>query len=140
MSQEDPTSLPASVDSLRQLVLRLQQETAAAQKKAAAARREAAVEKARVAELLSTVASQKAQLERNERTIRDLLAALKGKTRERIDPNQLLFDRGELEQLIEERAAEEGEEPRRPRRGRVSRGPGGGRRRQSSHSDARRIP
>lgn len=131
MSQEDPTSLPASVDSLRQLVLRLQQETAsareqkaaaqekvaAAQEAAAAARREAAVEKARVAELLSTVASQKAQLERNERTIRDLLAALKGKTRERIDPNQLLlFDRGELEQLIEERAAEEGEEPRRPRR------------------------
>ena len=100
MSQDDLSSLPATVEELQQLLLDARQQMATAQ-------REAALQKQKNVELSATVASQTQRLEKSERTIRELLAALKGKTRERIDPNQLLlFDLGELERMIEEQAAE----------------------------------
>ena len=56
----------------------------------------------------ATIASQKQQLEKNRVTIEELLAALRGKTRERIDPKQLLlFETGELETLIRDQAGDE---------------------------------
>ena len=59
-------------------------------------------------ELSATVTTQEKKLAANEQTIKELLAALRGKTRERIDPDQLLlFEIGELEKLIEESLAEE---------------------------------
>ena len=87
----NPNDLPTSIEELQQLVLAL--------------RREAVVAKQQTIELTSTVAAQKKQLQQSERTIRELLQALKGKKRERLDSNQLLlFDLGELEQLLEEAA------------------------------------
>lgn len=65
----------------------------------------------RPVELTSTVEAQKKRFDQSERTIKELLQALKGKKRERLDPNQLLlFDPGELEQLLEE--AEKADEAR----------------------------
>ena len=64
------------------------------------------------AELSATIQSQRKTIEKQEQTIADLLASLRGKTRERIDPNQLLmFDLGELKEL-----AQEPPEPEAPRR------------------------
>jgi len=67
-----------------------------------------------ITELSATVQRQRQTIEKQEQTIADLLAALRGKTRERIDPNQLLmFDLGELKQLAKEQAEAEPEpEPR----------------------------
>ena len=77
------------------------------QQEVATAQQEVAQQKHVNAELSATVKSQSERLAKNERTIRELIAALKGKTRERIDPDQLLlFELGELEALIEEAAAE----------------------------------
>lgn len=74
------------------------------------------------AELSATVAEQRKKLQANEQTIRELIQALRGKTRERIDPDQLLlFEIGELETLIEEELQAEREAPgpgRKKRRGR----------------------
>ena len=96
MSQDDLSSPPASVEELQQLVLRMHQQMAVAQSEAKNAQREAALQKQKNVELSATVAFQTQRLEKSERTIRELLAALKGKTRERIDPNQLLlFDLGD---------------------------------------------
>lgn len=109
MSQDDLPTLPATVEELQQLLI-------AAQREAKDAHREAALQKQKNAELSATVASQKQRLEKNDRTIRELLAALRGKQRERIDPDQLLlFEPGELETLIEEQAAAS-EESSRSRR------------------------
>lgn len=73
-------------------------------------------------ELAETVAAQQTKLEAKEHTIQELLKALRGKSRERIDPDQLLlFEIGELETLIEEELREP-EEPatvkRKRKRGR----------------------
>lgn len=66
------------------------------------------IAKQQTIELTSTVEAQKKRLEQSERTIKELLQALKGKKRERLDPNQLLlFELGDLEQLIEEAAKAE---------------------------------
>lgn len=113
MSQDDrPTPLPNNVEQLQRLL-------AEAQRQATKAQREAAVEKQKNVELSATIASQKQRLEKSERTIRELIAALKGKTRERIDPDQLLlFELGELEKLIEEQAAEAEAEHNEKRRSR----------------------
>lgn len=96
MSQDDRTTLPTSVEALQQMVLRMQQEVAQ--------------QKQANVELSATVKSQTERLAKNERTIQELIAALKGKTRERVDPDQLLlFELGELEAIIEEAAAESGD-------------------------------
>lgn len=105
MSQDDLSSLPATVEELQQLVLRMKQETA--------------LQKQKNVELSATIASQTQRLKKSERTIRELLAALRGKARERIDPDQLLlFDLGELERLIEEKAAETEEDTAPKKKGR----------------------
>jgi transposase len=73
-------------------------------------------------ELSATISEQRKKLQANEQTIRELLKALRGKTRERIDPDQLLlFELGELETLIEEelQAEREASRPgRKKKRGR----------------------
>ena len=67
-------------------------------------------------ELSATISAQEKKLAAKEQTIRELLQALRGKTRERIDPDQLLlFEIGELETLIEEALGAE-KEPSKPRR------------------------
>ena len=107
MSQDDRSSLPTSVEALQQMVLRMQQEVATAQQEVATAQQEVVQQKQVNVELSATVISQTERLAKNERIIRELIAALKGKTRERVDPDQLLlFEIGELEALIEEAAAE----------------------------------
>lgn len=74
-----------------------------------------------VTELSSTVSEQQAKLEQKERQLQALLKSLKGKQRERLDPNQLLlFDLGDLEQLIEETLAEDQPKQRRKRKDRKS--------------------
>ena len=84
-----PNELPTSIEELQKLVLSL--------------RREVVVTKQQAIELTSTVEAQKKRLEQSERTIKELLQALKGKKQERLDPNQLLlFDLGELEKLLED--------------------------------------
>lgn len=87
---------PATVEELRQLLLTTQQQLAAAQ-------RETVVVRQQAVELTTTIDSQRQQIERKDRQILELLQALRGKQRERIDPDQLLlFEIGELEQLVEE--------------------------------------
>jgi transposase len=67
--------LPSDVDQLRDLVLQLSE----------------------------TVSEQQEKIEKHELKIRELLQALRGKHRERIDPDQLLlFDIGDIEQIAEE--------------------------------------
>ena len=68
--------LPADVDQLRDLVMQLS----------------------------TTVTQQRETIEKHELKILELLQALRGKQRERIDPDQLLlFEIGELEQIAEEK-------------------------------------
>lgn len=76
-----------------------------------------------VAQLSSTVSEQRRKLDQKEHQITELLKALRGKQRERVNPDQLLlFELGELEQLISEDAEPSGDEPhsskRKKRRGR----------------------
>ena len=78
-----------------------------------------------VIELVATIEKQRQQLEKKERTIHELLQALRGKQRERIDPSQLmLFEIGELESFIEEQLADDSDDaqparpPRKKKRGR----------------------
>ncbi len=68
-----------------------------------------------MAALSATVDQQRGTISKQEKTIVELLAALRGKRRERVDPDQLLlFDVGELESLVEEQAREPA--PQRKRR------------------------
>jgi len=75
-----------------------------------------------VLELSDTVQSQATKLEQREQKIKELLQALRGKQRERIDPDQLmLFDLGELETITEEEEEAEIEEKRRKKKKRRGR-------------------
>ncbi|MBL8813061.1 MAG: hypothetical protein JNM43_23030 [Planctomycetaceae bacterium] len=111
--------LPTAIEELRTMLLEQhrQMQTMLAEKEALRqeaeqAKREVVIAKQQTIELTSTVTKQKKELERSERTIKELLQALKGKKRERLDPNQLLlFELGELEQLIEEAARTEETQP-----------------------------
>ena len=90
--------LPDDLDQLRELVLKLASSNA---------------------QLVATVSTQQSRIEKQEHRISELLAALRGKQRERIDPDQLLlFEIGELEKLIEEELEEA--RPKRARRKRRS--------------------
>jgi len=65
-----------------------------------------------VSELSATVSEQKQKLVAKEQQILELLKALRGKQRERIDPDQLLlFEIGELEKLIEEQVVRDRVKP-----------------------------
>lgn len=68
--------------------------------------REVIIAKQQAIELTSTVEAQRKRAEHSEHArSKELLQALRGKKRERLDPNQLLlFDLGELEKLLEEAA------------------------------------
>ena len=108
-----PNELPTSIEELRQFALNaidslrqlqhVRDERDKLHREVDDARREMIIAKQQTIELTSTVEAQKKRLEQSERTIKELLQALKGKKRERLDPNQLLlFELGELEQLIDE--------------------------------------
>ena len=90
--------LPSDPDALKELVLKLH---------------------ASNQQLSETVADQRQTIEKKDVEILDLLQALRGKKRERIDPDQLvLFELGELESI----AQEETEDPQPPRRRKKRRG------------------
>ena len=97
MSHED---LPTSIEELQRLLMD-------AQSLIEVERQRTAVAEQQSAELAATIDKQKRKLEQFELKIQELLKALRGKQRERIDPSQLmLFDIGELESFIEEQLAE----------------------------------
>ena len=101
----DASELPTDVEQLKALLVST---LAVKERELKQARFEATQFKHEVNELSSSVAEQEKKLSAREQTIRELLAALRGKTRERIDPDQLLlFEIGELETLIEESLAAE---------------------------------
>ncbi|MEO0763799.1 MAG: hypothetical protein AAFZ09_18650 [Pseudomonadota bacterium] len=88
MSQDD---LPTSVEELHRLLTEARQRTAVAEERTAVAEQQSV-------ELAATIEKQNRKLDQFELKIRELLKALRGKQRERIDPSQLmLFDIGELE-------------------------------------------
>ena len=119
----NPNDLPTSIKELQQLVLAQHLQVQAILTEQEALRREAVVAKQQTIELTSTVAAQKKRLQQSERTIRELLQALKGKKRERLDSNQLLlFDLGELEQLLEEAAKSDDSAPAKAARRRQKHG------------------
>jgi len=96
----DANELPTDVEQLKALFVST---LAAKEQELQQARLEATQFKHKASELSTTVAEQEKKLAAGEQTIKELLAALRGKTRERIDPDQLLlFEIGELETLIEE--------------------------------------
>lgn len=93
--------LPSTVEELRELLLQTHQ-------RLEVAGREAAIAQQQTMELATTIDTQREQLDKKDRQILELLQALRGKQRERIDPNQLmLFEIGELEQLLNEQAADD---------------------------------
>ena len=97
------SDLPTTVEELQQLLL--------------TTRQQADVALQQNAELAATIADQQQELQQKDRKILELLQALRGKQRERIDPGQLLlFEIGELEQFIEEELDEPPKSPRRKRR------------------------
>ena len=90
-------SLPTDVKTLQRLLLAAQQTIEVSQRQAT--------------ELTATIEEQRAHLEKKDQQILELLRALRGKQRERVDPDQLvLFEIGELEQVLEEQ--EETPKPR----------------------------
>jgi transposase len=98
----DGNELPTDVEVLKQLLVQTQSSLIQSRQQ--------------VAELAVTISQQQQQLAAKEQVIADLLKALRGKQRERIDPSQLLlFEIGELEQLIQERR-EESQPPSRRRK------------------------
>jgi transposase len=96
----DENKLPTEVEELKRILLHTC--------------RELATSRQQVLELSSTVSQQEKKLEQKEQQILELLRALRGKQRERINPDQLLlFEIGELEQLIEEQQEEAAARPAR---------------------------
>ena len=111
MRQED---LPTSVEELQRLLMEERQRTVVAEQRTTVAKQQ-------TVELTATIDKQKKQLDQFEFKIRELLQALRGKQRERIDPSQLmLFDIGELESFIEEQlddgAADEEPTPKKKKK------------------------
>ena len=93
-------SLPKDVAKLQALLLQLRQQ---------------------VSELSTTVEEQRGKLEAAQQQIVELLRALRGKQRERLDPDQLLlFEIGELETLLNEQTEEA--KPSSPRNRKRKRG------------------
>lgn len=122
----DANELPSDVEELKALLLQTHMTLTIQENELQQVRGEAnqfqqqATQFERQAEELArTVAQQQKKLESKEHIIRELLAALRGKTRERIDPDQLLlFEIGELETLIQEElnAEQDAARPKRKRR------------------------
>jgi transposase len=116
-----PEDVPTTVEELQTLLLQtsgeLQRTKDDAQQAKENAQRQLKLAEQKAAELSATVTEQSRKLQQQEQTILDLLAALRGKQRERIDPGQLLlFDLGELETFLEEQQ-EDKRGSRRKRKG-----------------------
>lgn len=117
----DANQLPTDVEELKRMLLHTRSELAASRSELTTSQHELATSRQQVAELSSTVAQQQQKLEQKEQQILELLRALRGKKREWINPDQLLlFEIGELEQLIEEQQEETKPAParRKKKRGR----------------------
>ena len=107
-------SLPTDVAQLQTLLLQSREELLQRD-------RQLQLAKQQTIELNATVAEQRGKLEAAEQRISELIRALRGKQRERLDPDQLLlFDIGELETLLDEQADVETET--KPRRRKKKRG------------------
>ena len=85
-SRMTPNELPTSIEELQKLVLQARFEKEALRNQVDDVKREMIIAKQQTIELTSTVEAQKKRLEQSERTIKELLQALKGKKRERLDP------------------------------------------------------
>lgn len=112
----DANELPTDVEELKALLVAT---LASHQTTLAVKEEEIAQAKQEAAELSSTVIEQQQKLEANQQQILELLRALRGKQRERVDPDQLLlFEIGELEKLIEEQvdANKESDRPKKKRK------------------------
>lgn len=110
----DAKELPTDVELLQQLLL--QSQSSISQMQSSLRTTESALLQSRqqAAELATTISEQQQKLAAKEQLIAELLKALRGKQRERIDPNQLLlFEIGELEKLIEEKREESRPQSRR---------------------------
>jgi hypothetical protein len=111
----DADDLPTSIEELQRLLME-------SQSLIQAERQRTIVAEQQTVELTATIDKQKKQLDQFEFKIRELLQALRGKQRERIDPSQLmLFDIGELESFIEEQlddgnAADEDPTPKKKKK------------------------
>ena len=95
--------LPTDVAKLQALLL--QSREAVRQSREEVRQRDLALQVAehRTAELCTTIEEQRGKLETAQQQIVELLRALRGKQRERLDPDQLLlFEVGELETFLEE--------------------------------------
>jgi transposase len=118
----DAKELPTDVEQLKALLRQTQATLATKQRELEETRCQATQFEQQASELSATISEQRKKLQAHEQTIRELLKALRGKTRERIDPDQLLlFEIGELETLIEEelQAEREASRPgRKKKRGR----------------------
>ncbi len=113
----DANELPTDIEQLKALFISTlavkEKELTKAQRQATQAQRQAALAEQKASQLSATVTEQQAKLAAKEQQILELLKALRGKQRERIDPDQLLlFEIGELEKLIEEQVAADQEESR----------------------------
>ena len=92
----DKEDLPGDVESLQALVLQLSSNNAQLSSQNVELT-------TTVDQLTDTVTDQRQKLDRSEQRIRELLQALRGKQRERIDPDQLvLFEIGDIEAITEE--------------------------------------
>jgi transposase len=99
----DANQLPTDPDELRRLLLSAQQALKVKEQSLAIAQEQNKL-------LASTISEQQQKLEQKEQLILELLRALRGKQRERVNPDQLLlFEIGELESMIKEEAQQEEE-------------------------------
>ena len=119
----DANELPTDVDELKALFVATlavkEKQLALAKQEASVSRQSASISEQKVTELAATVTAQQTKLAANEQTILELIKALRGKQRERVDPDQLLlFEIGELEKLIEEQfeANQEAAKPKKKRK------------------------
>ena len=101
----EPEPLPTDVETLQRMLLQTRQQLQVAERQ--------------TTELSTTVEEQRTKLEQQGQQIQELLRALRGKQRERIDPDQLLlFEIGELADLVDEQVAEQRPSRRRRKHGR----------------------
>lgn len=98
---DDP--LPTDVAELQALLRKSREDVRLSGEKVRVQERALSVAQQQTLELSATVDEQRGKLAAAQQQIAELLRALRGKQRERIDPDQLLlFELGDLESLLEE--------------------------------------
>ena len=106
----DANQLPTDPDELRRLLLSAQQALGASEQALKLKEQSLAIAQEQNKLLASTISEQQQKLEQKEQMILELLRALRGKQRERVNPDQLLlFEIGELESMIKQEAQQEEE-------------------------------